>query len=363
MGSSETIMQPLPLEQKGEAPRQLAQLQSVASHPLIELLCCPRCASKLQDEAALFRCLDCDQAYPVTDGIPQLFVPSQSSEGIFDVTDIVKEFYEKTPFPNYDDMDSRDSLMTKARRGIFADLLDKQLPPNALLLEAGCGTGQLSNFLGMHWQRRVIGADMCMNSLRLAKGFRNKFRIVNADFLQMNLFRPPFADGTFDVIISNGVLHHTADPATAFRSLAAKLKPGGIFIVGLYNWLGRLPTLWRRRIIEMFGDRLAILDGRLRGKELNRGRWAAWFRDQYKHPHESRHSMSEVLRWFDTAGFEFLSSIPTIGDTEIDNNWRLFKAHSVGTAFGRFSTELGMLLSGGTDGGLYIMIGRKRPIA
>jgi SAM-dependent methyltransferase len=341
----------------------MARPQSVASHPLIELLCCPRCAGKLQDQGALFRCSACGQTYPLTNEIPQLFVPNQSSEGHLDVTDIVKEFYEESPFPNYDDLDSRDSLQTKARRGIFAHLLDQQLPPNALLLEAGCGTGQLSNFLGMHWQRRVIGADMCMNSLRLAKGFRNKFVIVNADFIQMNLFRPPFADGTFDVIISNGVLHHTADPATGFRSLAAKLKPGGIFIVGLYNRLGRLPTLWRRRIIEMFGDRLAILDGRLRGKELNRGRWAAWFRDQYKHPHESRHSMSEVLRWFDTAGFEFLSSIPAIGEAQIDKNWHLFKVHSVGNTFDRFSAELGMLLSGGTDGGLYIMIGRKRPIA
>jgi SAM-dependent methyltransferase len=346
-------MQPPPPKQIREAPM----------HPLIEVLCCPRCAGKLQDEETLFRCLACRQTYPFTNGIPQLFVQSQSSKGQLDVTDIVKEFYEETPFPNYDDTDSRDSLKTKARRGIFADLLDQQLPPNALLLEAGCGTGQLSNFLGMHWQRRVIGADICINSLQLAKDFCNKFAIVNADFLQMNLFRPPFADGTFDVIISNGVLHHTADPAGGFHSLAAKLKPGGFFIVGLYNRLGRLPTLFRRRMIEMFGDRFTMLDGRLRGKELNRGRWAAWFRDQYKHPHESLHSISEVLRWFDGAGFEFLSSIPAINGAQIDKNWRLFKAHSRGTAFDRFLTELGMLLSGGGDGGLYIMIGRKHPVA
>jgi SAM-dependent methyltransferase len=356
-------MQPPLPSQIEEAPRQKVQSQSVASRPLIELLCCPHCGGKLRDERALFRCLACSQTYPVTNEIPQLFEPSQLREGNLDVTEIVKEFYEETPFPNYDDLDSRDSLQVKARRGIFAHLLDQQLPPNELVLEAGCGTGQLSNFLGMHWQRRVIGADMCMNSLRLAKGFRNKFDIINADFLQINLFRPPFADGMFDVIISNGVLHHTADPATGFRSLATKLKPGGFFIVGLYNRLGRLPTLWRRRIIELFGDRLAILDGRLRGKELNSGRWAAWFHDQYKHPHESRHSMGEVLRWFDTSGFEFLSSIPALGGVPIDKNWHLFKRHSAGNAFERFSAEFGMLLSGGTDGGLFIMIGRKRSIA
>jgi hypothetical protein len=55
----------------------------------------------------------------VTDEIPQLFVPNEAREGQLDVTDIVKDFYEETPFPNYDHLDSRDSLQTKARRGIF----------------------------------------------------------------------------------------------------------------------------------------------------------------------------------------------------------------------------------------------------
>jgi hypothetical protein len=42
------------------------------------------------------------------------------------------------------------------------------------------------------------------------------------------------------------VLHHTSDPEGGFHSIARKLKPGGYTIIGLYNWLGRLPTLWRR---------------------------------------------------------------------------------------------------------------------
>ena len=87
--------------------------------PLNELLICPRCAGKLQDKDASFVCSGCSQTYPVTDGIPQLFVPNETGEGRLDVTDIVKDFYEETPFPNYDDLDSRDSLQTKARRGNF----------------------------------------------------------------------------------------------------------------------------------------------------------------------------------------------------------------------------------------------------
>ena len=45
-----------------------------------------------------------------------------------DVTEVVKEFYEETPFPNYDRIDSRQVLEAKARSGYFAALLDDQLP-------------------------------------------------------------------------------------------------------------------------------------------------------------------------------------------------------------------------------------------
>jgi SAM-dependent methyltransferase/uncharacterized protein YbaR (Trm112 family) len=341
------------------SPALHARPRSVAQIPLLDVLRCARCASRLAETGDALTCGACAQRYPVVDGIPQLFVPNEWGGGKLDVTDIVKEFYEETPFPNYDDLDSRESLRSKARLGVFARLLDEQIPEDALVLEAGCGTGQLTNFLGMNWRRRVIGADLCMNSLRLGKGFRDRFAIVNADFVQMNLFRPPFVDGSMDVVISNGVLHHTADPEGGFRSIIATLKPGGYVLIGLYNWLGRLPTLWQRRLIEVFGDRMAALDSRLRGNALNTGRWAAWFRDQYKHPHESKHSMDEVLRWFKDSQVEFVSSIPSIGDVEFGEAEPLFAKHSVGTRLGRLSSELEMLVSGGKDGGLFIMIGRK----
>jgi SAM-dependent methyltransferase/uncharacterized protein YbaR (Trm112 family) len=332
--------------------------RNIALTPLLEIVRCARCGGQLGETKSALVCRECAQDYPVTDGIPQLFVPNEWG-GTLDVTDIVKEFYEETPFPNYDDLDSRESLQAKARLGVFARLLAEQISPDALVLEAGCGTGQLTNFLGMNWRRRVIGADLCMNSMRLGKWFRDRFAIVNADFAQMNLFRPPFADASMDVVICNGVLHHTADPALGFRSILTKLKPGGHILIGLYNWLGRLPNLWRRRLIEIFGDRMAMLDSRLRGAALNRERWAAWFRDQYSHPYESKHSMEEVLRWFRDSHVEFVSSIPSIGDVEFAEDEPLFAVRRAGTRLDRLSTELEMLISGGEEGGLFIMVGKK----
>lgn len=326
-----------------------------------DLLQCPTDGSPLDWDRSVRQLKDRagPHTFDVQSGIPCLFAPNAWPEGKSDVTDIVKEFYEETPFPNYDDLDSRDSLRRKARQGVFARLLDEQIPNTATVLEVGCGTGQMTNFLAMGWGRTCVGADLCLNSLRLAKSFRDRFSIKNAHFIQMNLFRPAVKPAAFDVVISNGVLHHTSDCAAAFRSIVPLVRSGGFIIVGLYNWLGRLPTLWRRWLIEKFGAGGALLDPRLRGKGET-ARQGAWFMDQYRHPHETKHSIDEVLAWFDRAGVDFMSCVPTIGDVEFSEDIGLFEPHATGRYLDRLSTELEMLLSGGSDGGLYIMIGRKQ---
>ena len=87
-----------------------------------------------------------------------MFWPHERVDG--DVTDIVKQFYEAHPFPNYDDHDSLESLLKKSRRGIYARLLAEQIPFNSRVLEVGCGTGQLTNFLAIGC--RTSSAPTCV---------------------------------------------------------------------------------------------------------------------------------------------------------------------------------------------------------
>ncbi len=327
---------------------------------IVPFMRCPLDGHDLTWDQAAENLNDGLHTYPIRFGIPFLFAPRpMSTANGEDVTEIVKEFYEETPFPNYDGLDSRDIFRQKAHASVAAQLLDEQIPRTAKILEVGCGTGQMTNFLAMSWGRTVVGSDICLNSLKLAGGFRDRFSINNAHFVQMSLLQPFFKEHTFDVIISNGVLHHTGNAAAGFRSIVPMLKPGGHVVIGLYNWLGRLPTLWLRALIERVGSTAALLDSRMRC-EHDVGRRKAWFMDQYKHPHETKHSIDEVMGWFETAGIDFVSCIPTIGDTEFSNSTKLFEPQPRGTYLDRLSTELELLLSGGVDGGLYIMIGRKR---
>jgi SAM-dependent methyltransferase len=321
------------------------------------ILACPGCRGHLRGEDVSLSCDFCNKRYASVDGIPLLFA-SKAGQA-HDVTDAVKAFYEENPFPNYDDLDSEENLREKARRGIFARLLDEQIPHGALVLEVGCGTGQLTNFLGLHWNRHVLGSDMCLNSLRLAKGFRDRCDIENVGFLQMNLFRPAFHPDVFDLVICNGVLHHTIDPLGGFRSISRLVKPGGYIVIGLYNKIARLTSDLKRGLFRFSGDRLRFLDSHMRNRDYNEARKRAWFMDQYNHPHESKHSYGEVIDWFESNDFEFLLSIPKIDASPFSAEEKLFVRNDKGTKFGRFLVQLGMLLMGAGDGGLFIMIGRK----
>ena len=47
----------------------------------------------------------------------------------------------------------------------------------------------------------------------------------------------------------------------------------------------------------------------LRDGRLSRDKERAWFADQYRHPHESKHTMGEVLDWFDRTGLSFVRGL------------------------------------------------------
>ena len=145
-----------------------------------------------------------------------------------------------------------------------------------------------------------------------------------------------------------------------FQSILRKLKPNGVIIVGLYNSLGHLPTLWRRWIFERFGPRSHFLDSRLADGEKDASRKRSWFRDQYEHPRESSHSYAEVLEWFREDGVDFLMGIPKPDGSPFLADEQLFAAHRTGSRGDQWLAQLKMLIEGGKDSGLFMMIGRKR---
>jgi hypothetical protein len=88
-----------------------------------------------------------------------------------------------------------------------------------------------------------------------------------------------------------------------------------------------------------------------------------WFRDQYRHPNETRRSIDEVLDWFDGAGVDFLSSIPAADGSPFPNDTRLFEPHPRSTSVGPLGDPNGNAADRRSGWRTFIMIGRKRIIS
>jgi len=272
----------------------------------------------------------------------------------------VEEFYKKYPFPEYDHDETIGTLIDKSRKRVFPELLNRALGFQDKVLEVGCGTGQLGNFLAISG-RKVLSTDMCLASLAAGQKFKRDHLLESITFLQGDLFNLPLKTNFFDAVICTGVLHHTDSAQKGYLSILRHLKKGGIIIVGLYNKYMRLPTMIRKPFFKAWGEKAAGLDPYLRVHDIRGKKKTAWIQDQYFHPHESTHSIDEVLRWFKETNVSFIRSIPsTIYGKELSLTQResLFDPVDPMTHAERLLVQIGNTF-GNQEGGLFMVIGRK----
>jgi SAM-dependent methyltransferase len=275
-------------------------------------------------------------------------------------TETVRRFYSEAPFPSYGARDTLATLRLRAERSPLARLLDEAIPDDARVLDLGCGTGQMTIFLA-NGKRLVVGADLTRASLALAADAARRFGVERALFVETDLRRPGLAEGRFDVVLSLGVLHHTPDPRAAFASLARLARPGGVIVVGLYNAFARLPHRLRRLLARATGMRLVPWDPVLSRRQAEPARRAAWLRDQYLHPEEHRHTLGEVQDWFRENEVEYLRSYPSalLDDAAPQGDELFSKAEDNWWPEGILA-QLGWMRTLGAEGGLFIVIGRRR---
>ena len=300
------------------------------------------------------KCPTTGELFPSINGVPSLYQPSPH-EGK-DVTDRVKSFYEENPFPSYEGMEEFGELVNKGSHNPFSADLLKAIGHSKTILECGCGTGQLSHFLQLS-NNHVLGIDMSLASLTLALEHKYRNALERCAFAQMNIFDLAIQDESFDVVISHGVLHHTFDARRAFSQIVRKVKPGGIVMVGLYNSYARVMTWLRAQLIGIFGPKIDYVVR----KRIHDARKAdIWIKDQYYNPHETWHSIDEVMGWFDEEGVEFLNCSPAILGSDGEEAKTLFAQTQPGSRYQRVVTQLSWVGTIAREGSLFDLVGRKK---
>ena len=101
------------------------------------------------------------------------------------------------------------------------------------VLEIGCGVGTDS----VRFARAgavLTAVDLTDTAVGLTRGWLDA-EALPGTVLQADAERLPFPDGSFDLVYSWGVLHHTPDTARALAEVRRVLRPGGEARIMLYN--------------------------------------------------------------------------------------------------------------------------------
>jgi ubiquinone/menaquinone biosynthesis C-methylase UbiE len=101
------------------------------------------------------------------------------------------------------------------------------------LLDVGAGTAQIPIALcEKHPTVRVVAIDMAEHMLRVGKGNVERAGLAERVRIQLcDAKRMPFADATFDGVMSNSIVHHIPEPFTVFTEMTRVVQPGGILFV------------------------------------------------------------------------------------------------------------------------------------
>ncbi len=144
--------------------------------------------------------------------------------------------------------DFSDKIIEDSANEYFDILNDKIINKNTYALDVGCGTGRWTKFLTN--KVGFIEAVDPSNAIFAADKLLGK--IENVRLAKASTDTIPFADETFDFVMSIGVLHHIPDTQQAMIDCVKKVKRGGYFYCYLYHNLEK--TNWLFKVLFQMSE-------------------------------------------------------------------------------------------------------------
>jgi len=196
-----------------------------------------------------------------------------------------------------------------------------------LILDAGCGSGELSVEMAKNLGLEVVAVDLAFGIEKAYRGNDNPF----VHFVQGSVLELPFRERTFDFIYCAGVLVHLPDSYLGFQSIVRALKSGGRCFIWvyhpldsahhsgdlkqmlLYNWLrknitSRLPIRLQYALyltlmpVFLTIQRLRLLLGIEKNRRTLREKMQNLV-DTFSPVYQNRHEEQEVTGWYSEQGF------------------------------------------------------------
>jgi SAM-dependent methyltransferase/uncharacterized protein YbaR (Trm112 family) len=322
---------------------------------LLDYLLCPSCASSLEAHAEAsdgdeivtghLTCTGCETSYAIDAGVPRMNV---AMDGLERTKQTFSYEWHAHKDGTLEESETLWGLTLEDDWDYFSEatnLTDGDLD-GKVVLDAGCGSGRLTRQMAEHGAGVVIGVDMID---AVDGAFERSRDLPNVHIVQGNIFELPLRKRSFDLVWSNGVIHHTPDAKRAHEALTEMVKPHGLMYVWVYAKrfnpfrftkdvldflrVTRLPEpvlmkvakafahisiailgLWRRvRSLKPFRPRTRWGERSIRERTVDE-LYLTWF-DALSPEFDSRHTETEVIGWYQRLGFTQIGTIeePKVG--------------------------------------------------
>jgi SAM-dependent methyltransferase len=163
---------------------------------------------------------------------------------------------------------SHESYFGEATELLRTRLVRNGIDPEAIrsksVLDAGCGGGRYTAAWRTLGAKPAVGVDISEGNVRDAQQRAVVAGLDELTYRTGDVLNLPFADDAFDIVFSNGVLHHTRDWQRGVRETVRVLRPGGLGWVYVIESPGGL--FWDS--IEVLRDLMAEEDRGYAGQSL-----------------------------------------------------------------------------------------------
>ncbi|MFC1631912.1 methyltransferase domain-containing protein [Candidatus Omnitrophota bacterium] len=199
---------------------------------LLDYLVCPECKSELKLEireklgqeviSGSLNCGACRSEYSISGGIPRMLKKSQGKVAARTARNFGYSWSNVWKLSPTDQIEAD---------GYFSGLIQKSDFKDRVVLDAGCGNGRITYFIGRYNAKEVIGFDFS-NSVEAA--FENTKDLNNVHIVQADIYNLPLKQ-QYDLVYSIGVLHHLPEPEEGFKQLSRLLTGRGQIFAWVYG--------------------------------------------------------------------------------------------------------------------------------
>lgn len=235
------------------------------------------------------------------------------------------EHYQEFPFDFLTEEDESQIELHQPKP--FLKFVEDYISAGTRVVEVGCGPGRGTMFLDK-LGTDLLAIDIAPGSITLARR-----RAPNTVFIQATNTQLPIKNNVFDVVVSDGVIHHTPDAYQSFCENARVLKGNGMLYLGvyrrkryyyyIYNHIGR-PVRWlEKRTWGKVFISLTLLPlyyvvhlFKSRGKRTWLGA-QNFFYDYIITPQASFHTREEVTEWGIKNQLELIDYVENVGNIHV----------------------------------------------